>query len=74
MKQRYDCDACPAKRLGAGRWGYFFLHAQIRSPHSLYQPGLNPSVPKTLVGVILTTSTPPLAVKRHQFNPHSQPA
>jgi hypothetical protein len=42
MKQRYDCDACPAKRLGAGRWGYFFLHAQIRSPHSLYQPGLTP--------------------------------
>jgi hypothetical protein len=55
-------------------WGYLFLHAQIRSPNSLYQPGFNPSVPKTLVGVILTTSTPPLAVKRHQFNPHSQPA
>jgi hypothetical protein len=74
MKQRYDCDPLPAKRLGGGRLGVSFLHAQIRSPNSLYQPGFNPSVPKTFVGVTLTTSTRPLALRRHQFNPHSQPA
>ena len=74
MKQCYDCDARPAKRLGGCRWAYLFLHAQIRSPNSLYQLGLNPSVPKTFVGVTLTTSTRPPAAKPHQFNPHSQPA
>jgi hypothetical protein len=74
MKQRYDCDALPAMRLEGGRWGYLFLRVQVRSPNSLYQPGLNPSVPKTFVRGTLITSTRPPAVTRHQFNPHSQPA
>ena len=55
-------------------WGYLFLHAQIRSPNSLYQPGLNPSVPKTFIGVTLTTSTRPLAVKGINSIPIAYPA